>query len=47
MGAAVRESARQTRLFVRQYLGEARVEILDDVPLPEEDAVLRHDVELS
>ena len=47
MEAAVRESARQTRLLVRQYMGEARVEILDDVPLPEDDTVLRHDVEFS
>ena len=47
MEAAVIESARQTRLLVRQYMGEARVEILDEVPLPEEGTVLRHDVELS
>ena len=46
MGAAVKESARQTRLLLRQYLDEARVEILDDVPLPEEGIVLRYDVEL-
>ena len=46
MEAAVKESARQTWLLVRQYMGEARVEILDDVPLPEEGNVLRHVVEL-
>ena len=42
----MRESACQTPLLVRQYMGEARVEILDDVPLPEESTVLRHDIEL-
>ena len=42
--AAAKESACLTRLLVRQYMGEARVEILDDVPLPEEGSVLRHDV---
>ena len=47
MAAAVKESARHNRLLVRQYVGEARVEILHDVPLPEEDTVLRHDIELS
>ena len=47
MKATARESARQTRLLVRQFMGEARVEILDDVPLPEEGTVLRHDVELA
>ena len=47
MKAAVRGSARQTQLLVRQYKSEARVEILDDVPLPEGGTVLRHDVELS
>ena len=41
------KSARQTPLLVRHYMGEARVEILDGVPLPEEGTVLRHDVELS
>ena len=34
MEAAVKESARQTRLLVRQYMGEARVEVLNDVSLP-------------
>ena len=46
MEAAVKESARQNRLLVRQYMGKASVEILHDVPLPEEDTVLRHDIEL-
>ena len=46
MEAAVKESARQNRLLVRQYMGEARVEIPHDFLLPEEDAVLRHDIEL-
>ena len=46
MEAAVKESARQTRLLVRQYMGEARVEVLDNVPLSEDGTVLRHDFEL-
>ena len=47
MVAAVKESARQTRLLVRPYMGEARVEALDDVPLPEVGTVWRHDIKLS
>ena len=47
MEAAVKESARQTRLLVRQYMGEGRVEVLDDVSLLGEGIVLRHDVVLS
>ena len=42
----MKEITRQTRLIIRQYMGEAHVEILDNVPLPEEGTVLRHDVEL-
>ena len=47
MEAEVKESTRQIRLLVRQYMGEARVEIPDDVPLPEEGTVLRHNIDLS
>ena len=43
----MRESARQTRVFVRKYIGEARVKILEDLPRPEEGTVLRHDADLS
>ena len=42
MEAAAKEGARQTRLLVHQYMGEARAEGLDHVSLTEEGAVLRH-----